>query len=108
MKQVKKIDIIFLVLFFVPLILGGCKKAPQIDRSTHAKIYVEITIAQSKYANLPDSLRIAKDKIYSKYNVTEDVYHSVIKSIEPKAEYWDGFYKDVRAYLDSLKRSGTF
>jgi len=108
LKPVKKIDIIYFTLFFISFILCGCKKEPEIDRSTLVKIYVETTLAQSKYASYPDSLRSAKEKIYSKYNVAEEDYYSTLKSIEPKAEYWDGFYKEVKSYMDSLKVRGSF
>jgi len=108
LKQAKKVDIIFLTLIFFSLILLGCKKEPVIDRSTLVKVYVETTLAQSKYAAYPDSLRSAREEIYLKYNVTEDNYHSTLKRIEPKAEYWEGFFKEVKSYMDSLKARGSF
>lgn|GEM_PF-4340127 len=108
MKPAKKVDIIFFTLIFFSLILLGCKKEPEIDRSTLVKIYVETTLAQSKYAAYPDSLRSTKEEIYLKYNVTEDNFYSTLRSIEPKAEYWEGFFKEVKSYMDSLKVRGSF
>ena len=107
MKQVKRINKVILVLFLFSVLYYGCDKAPKVERSKLVKVYVEKTIAQSQYSNSRESLDSAKQAIFNKYNLTEEEYNTAIEGIEPKAEYWDGFFKEAKAYLDSLKTAPT-
>lgn len=85
------------------VLFSACDKEPKIERSKLVRIFVDITVAQNKYANFPDSLQTAKKEIFEKYNVTPELYESTIRKTEIKAEYWDNFFIEAKAYLDSLK-----
>lgn len=102
LKLVRKNNNLFLFLILTVLFVG-CKDEPQIERSKLVRIFVDITVAQNKYANFPDSLQTAKKEIFEKYNVTPELYESTIRNTEIKAEYWDNFFIEAKAYLDSLK-----
>lgn len=93
--------IIFTALLF------SCNEEPKIERNKLVKIYVETTIAQSKYSAFPDSLEIAKEKIFSKYKVTAEEYTETFTNTEAKIDYWDGFFKEAKIYLDSLKNASN-
>lgn len=107
MKQVKRINTVTVVLILFSVFYYGCDKEPKIEREKLVKVYVEKTVAQSKYSNSPESLDSAKQAIFSKYNLTEEEYNTAIEGIEPKTEYWDGFFKEAKVYLDSLKTAPT-
>lgn len=106
MKRAKKIKTKLLLIFITALLIS-CDEEPEIERSKLVKIYVETTVAQSKYSAYPDSLELAKDKIYSNYNVTEAEYDSVILNMKAKVDYWDEFFKEAKEYLDTLKNASN-
>lgn len=103
LKQVKRVNTLIFVLFLFSILYYGCDEEPKVERDRLVKVYVEKTIAQSKYANYPESLDSAKQAIFKRYNLTEKDYKTAIENIDPKNEYWDNFFKEARAYLDTLK-----
>jgi len=105
LKQVKRVNTLILVLILFSVLYYGCNEEPKVERDRLVKVYVEKTIAQSQYAHFPELLDSAKQAIFQKYNLTEKEYDTAIKSIDPETKYWDGFFKEARAYLDSLKVS---
>ncbi len=88
----------------MPALFTSCEEEPQVERSKLVRTFVDITVAQSKYADYPDSLKKAKQKIFDKYGITEKEYERSIKNAEIRAEYWDKFFIEANQYLDSLKR----
>ena len=105
LKRARRVNILILVLFLFSVLYYGCDEEPKVEREKLVKIYVEKTIAQSKYANFPDSLITAKQAIFTKYNLTEEQYDKAINEIEPKSEYWDEFFKEAKTYLDTLNKT---
>lgn len=105
LKLVKRVNTFVLVLFLFSVLYYGCDEEPKVEREKLVKVYVEKTIAQSKYVNFPDSLESAKEEIFKKYNLTEKEYDAAINEIQPKSEYWDEFFKEAKSYLDSLKNA---
>lgn len=103
MKQVKKNKFILIIALILSALIWGCEEEPQVERSKLVKVFVEITVAQNKYSNYPDSLQIAKQQIFDKYEITPELYKTSIENAEIRAEYWDAFFKEAKEYLDSLK-----
>jgi hypothetical protein len=61
LKPARKINTKIFLFVLAAVLFYACDDEPKIERDQLVKIYVETTVAQSKFAELPDSLKKAKE-----------------------------------------------
>lgn len=103
MKPVRKTKFLILPFFLIGLILFSACDEEKTDTHTLAKIYVDLNLAEEKFIDSEDSLFVEKERIFSKYNLTEEQFKQEIKELKTSTEVWDRFFNQANEYLDSLK-----
>jgi hypothetical protein len=106
LKPVKRNNILLLLLLVLPIIYSGCK-SHSLDDETAVKIYVENIIAEEKYLSNHDSLRISKQKIFSKYKFDKKQFNEYLKDLNGNKDKWENFFKEADLYLSGLKKKGV-
>ncbi len=81
-------------------------KTHSVDQETAVKIYVENIIVEEKYPSNPDSLRIYRQNVFSKYNLLKNDFDDFMKSMKDDREKWESFFKQADSYLNELKEKG--
>jgi len=91
--------------FIVILVLSFqcCSFENSPDEEQLAHLYVDLLVADETYSHNSDSLSIARDSLFEKYQVNENQYKKVIKGLGEKEETWDDFFALAQEYLDTLK-----
>ncbi|MEW6193732.1 MAG: hypothetical protein AB1521_01075 [Bacteroidota bacterium] len=102
MKPVKSKILLF--AFFLLVLVVSCA-GDKIDEDTAVKIYVERIIVEEKYSFNLDSIKVQKEKIFSKYEVTPGEYEAYLKGLSDESELWADFFRRTDAYLSELKKS---
>ncbi len=92
-----------LLLFFI---ISGCKSS-KIDDKTAVKIYVENLIVEEKYSSNTDSLRLQKQMVFKKYNLSRNDFDDFMKSMKDDPEKWKIFFEQADSYLNELKEKGV-
>ena len=100
MKRVKRIK---LLIILIPLCLSACSDFQKIEQDKLVKIYVDILIAEEKYFDDTDSLKIRYNEIFESYDVSEEDYLKQIEFLALDRDEWDRFFNKAYAYIDTLK-----
>jgi uncharacterized protein YycO len=88
------------------ILLTSCD-IKRVDEDTLVKIYVETSIAAESSGNHPDSLKKYTNSVFSKYDISREIYVKELKKYSDDVEMWDRFFKKSREYLYELKQSGV-
>ncbi len=91
---------ICLSLLFIP---AGCSNNSRIPEKKLVKIYSDLVISFDTTVEKvnADSLR---QKVFSKYGVTDDDYKKSIEWYNQNPKEWNAFFNKAIAYVDSLRK----
>ncbi|OGU56738.1 MAG: hypothetical protein A2V66_04745 [Ignavibacteria bacterium RBG_13_36_8] len=93
---------VILSVITIILLITFCKDNRIVEQDTLIKVYVDLAITEETYSNDIDSLTAGRQKIFDKYNVSEDDYKYTFQKFSEDKEYWEDFFNKVYEYLDSL------
>lgn len=101
-----------LLRYIIPIIITllsiySCKKNESLPREKIARMYVDILIAEQTHQFNADSIFIAVDNVYEKYDISKDAYTEEISNLESNEEDWNDFFELAKTYLDSLKTEAS-
>lgn len=100
LKQVRKSKSALFIFFL--LIIFACSQK-KINEETAIKVYVENIIVEEKYSSAPDSIKYYKNKVFAKYNTTEEGFREFLLSLDNNTERWNNFFRKADTYLIELK-----
>ena len=103
LKPVRKNSIL---IIFLPLIVicFGCSNE-KIPEETLVKVYVENVIVEETYSTNADSLLAHRQKVFSKYKITEEDFRNEIERYSDDKTKWESFFKKANEHLIDLKKS---
>ena len=92
----------FFILIFV-LSFQFCSFENSPDNEELAHLYVDLLVADETYSQNYDSLLIARDSLFEKYQLNENEYKRAIKDLDEEEKTWEDFFAIAQGYLDTLK-----
>ncbi len=96
--------ILIIGLFSVLFNLAGCNNDNIISEDKLVKIYTDLIIEQDTSKSAPPDLSKLRDKIFSRYRVTEKQYDATIDYYNRNPKEWQKFFKKAISYADKLKQ----
>lgn len=105
MKPVKRNSKI-LLLISLTLLCYACSKE-KVSEEVLVKVYVENVIADQTYVNNTDSLRIYKEAVFKKYELTEKEFEVELEKYSQDKDTWARFFKKANDYLEEIKKSNA-
>ena len=92
-------------LFIVVLVLSfqSCSFENSPDEEQLAHLYVDLLVTDETYSHDNDSLIIARDSLFEKYQLNENEYKIAIKDLGEEEKTWEDFFALAQEYLDTLK-----
>ena len=96
-----KRPIILLLIF----IAAACSSRGEDKLKIAARVYIDNMAIDEKYAGKSDSIKFYRDKVFSKYKMSEEDYKKFLNEFSTDKGKWDSFFAESEKYLDSLKSS---
>ena len=91
------------ILLISALLSAGCSENHSKSKELTAKVYVDLLVAKEKYYHRKDSLQLAQDSIFKKYNLAKPDYEKNLEMLKHNNEEWNDFFKYAESYIDTLK-----
>ncbi len=92
---------LFIVIIFLSFQYCSFENSP--DKKELVHLYVDLLVADETYDHNNDSLIIARDSLFEKYQLNENEYKIVIKDLGEEEKTWEDFFALAQEYLDTLK-----
>jgi len=84
-------------------LLSSCSEEEVIPEEKFIHIYVDLMIAQDTTRVNPLSLDSLKEIVFTKHNITSELYDKTIAKYNSLPEAWEEFFEKAIAYLEELK-----
>ncbi len=97
--------LLILLFAFSTIFIASCKKKNVIEKEKFAEVYVEILISQEKYKGDFAKADSSRKVIYSKYEITDEQYHSTLENYGSDQKKWDDFFELVNKKIDELQKN---
>jgi len=94
---------LFQPIFIIFLLLLSCSEEEVIPEEKFIHIYVDLMIAQDTTRVNPLSLDSLKEIVFTKHNITSELYDKTIAKYNSLPEAWEEFFEKAIAYLEELK-----
>jgi len=91
----------FILIIFLSFQYCSFENSPDKEELVH--LYVDLLVADETYSHDNDSLIIARDSLFEKYQLNENEYKIAIKSLGEEEKTWEDFFALAQEYLDTLK-----
>jgi hypothetical protein len=93
----------FILLLSISVFCFACS-SKKIPEEVLVKVYVENIIVNETYSANPDSIKIHKDLVFTKYHITEKEFESELQKYSDDKSGWEDFFKKANDYLNDLKK----
>jgi hypothetical protein len=102
---VNRVSLKFLlpILIISVLLLISCSEEEVIPEEKFVHIYVDLMIVQDTTRANPLSLDSLKQIVFTKHDITSDLYDKTIAKYNSSPENWEEFFDKAIAYLEELK-----
>ena len=93
-----------LPLLIIPILLiNSCSEEEVIPEEKFIHVYVDLMIVQDTTRTNPLPLDSLKEIIFTKYDITSELYYKTIAKYNSSPEDWEEFFDKAIAYLEELK-----
>jgi len=97
-----------LIFIVVILFISGCSSLEDKKLENAARIYINKLLIEEKFPDIPDSVTIMQEKLYSRYKTSKEEYQNFFSTLGRDKDKWDAFFSFAEKYFDSLKNTKNF
>lgn len=94
-------------LFLLLIILYSCDLHYNLSKQKAAEIYVKLQIAEERFRNYSDSLKIEQKKIFKEYSTSKQEFQEYLVSMSDDEKEWNEFFDLALKYVNELKKIET-
>lgn len=94
-------------LLLLLIILFSCNFNSNISKQKAAEIYVKLQVAEEKFRNSSDSLKIEQKKIFKEYSTSRQEFKEYLFSLSDDEQEWNEFFDLALKYVNDLKKKET-
>lgn len=97
-----KVILIFLAFVIVAFVLFLILHHKSPDEDKFVEVYVQLSIAQTKYQGDPAKLETERERIFSKYKFSQKELNRLIKFYQKHPEKWVELWEKITQRLSEL------